>query len=103
MAYLADDRAPAEERGLVISALVGHAFIYLLLTAAEATWVVVTAVRMWRRREVGLTDAVRTEMHKPTLVVLLAAHLLYGVLRRVGIGKLDQRTREYTVAEREST
>lgn len=97
MAYMTDVRAPAEDKGQVMLALVGHAFLYLLLTAAEVTWVGVMAVRVWRRREVGLARAVRTNVHKPTLAVLLAAHLLYAVLRRVGITKLNRRSSAYTV------
>jgi hypothetical protein len=94
-AYLtgADD----EEKGRVMVALFGHAIIFLLLTAAEAIWVGSTAVRMWRRREMGLTQAARTGAHKPTLVVLLAAHVLYEVLRKAGIAKLDRRSIEYMV------
>ena len=77
-------------------ALVGHAFVYLLLTGTEAIWVLVMAVRVWRRREVGLTEAMRTDVHKPTLAALLVAHLLYEVLRRVGLAKLSRRASEFT-------
>jgi hypothetical protein len=96
VAYLTGDRVPDEEKGWVTLALVGHAFVYLLLSAAEAIWVVVMAARVWRRRKAGLTQAVRANVHKPTLAALLAAHLLYGVLRRVGIAKLNRRSSEYT-------
>ena len=82
-------------------ALVGHAFVYLLLTATEATWVVVMAVRMWRRREAGLTEAARTGVHRPTLSVLLVANLLYAVLRRVGLAKLNRRSSERPVRQGE--
>lgn len=41
--------ASDQERGAVVLALFGHAVIYLLLSAAEATWVGATAVRVWRR------------------------------------------------------
>jgi hypothetical protein len=95
LAYLTDDRVPAEERGWVMLALVAHAGIYLLLTAAESIWVVAVAVRVWRRREAGLTTAVRTGVHKPTLAVLLVAHLTYVILRRVGLAKFNRRTSEY--------
>ena len=95
VAYLTDDRVPAEERGWVMLGLVAHAFAYLLLTAAKAIWVVAVAVRVWRRREAGLTTAVRTGIHKPTLAVLLIAHLTYVVLRRVGLAKFSQRIAEY--------
>jgi hypothetical protein len=97
IAYLTDDRVPAEEKGWVMLALVGHAFVFLLLTATDAIWIVVVAARVWRRREAGLARAVRTNVHKPTLAVLLATHLLYEVLRRAGIAKLDRRSSEYTV------
>jgi len=97
MAYMAEDGAPVEERGWVMLALFAHACIYLLLTVAEAIWVVALAVRVWRRREVGMITAVRTGVHKPTLAVLLAAKLTYVILRRVGIAKINQRTREYTL------
>ena len=96
MAYMADDGAPAEARGQVMLALVAHAWLYLLLTAAEVSWVVAVAVRVWRRREDGMTTAIRTGVHKPTLAVLLAAQLSYVILRRVGRAKLNRRVSEYT-------
>jgi len=77
-------------------ALFTHACLYLLLTAAEASWVVAVAVRVWRRREAGMTTAMRTGVHKPTLAVLLAAQLSYVILRRVGLAKLNRRISEYT-------
>ena len=77
-------------------ALFTHACLYLLLTAAEASWVVAVAVRVWRRREAGMTTATRTGVHKPTLAVLLAAQLSYVILRRVGLAKLNRRISEYT-------
>src|SRR6516225_12384968 len=95
LAYLTDDRVPAEERGWVMLGLVAHAGIYLLLTAAEAIWVVAVAVRVWRRREAGLTAAVRTGVHKPTLVVLLIAQLTYFILRRAGLARFRQRIAGY--------
>jgi hypothetical protein len=89
-----------EERGLVMLALFGHAVIFLLLSAAEAMWVTSTAVRVWRRREAGLTQAARTGVHKPTLVGLLAAHALYELLRRAGVAKLDRRSIEFLAQQR---
>jgi hypothetical protein len=97
LAYLTDDRVPAEERGWVMLGLVAHAGIYLLLTAAEAIWVVAVAVRVWRRREAGVTAAVRTGVHKPTLAVLLGAQLTYVIFRRVGLAKFNRRTSGYAV------
>lgn len=85
---------------MVMLGLFGHAVVYLLLSAAETIWVGSTAVRVWRRREVGLTQAVRTGVHKPTLAVLLAAHVLYALLRKAGIAKLDRRSTEYMVHKR---
>jgi hypothetical protein len=102
LAYLTDDRVPAEERGRIVLALVAHAGIYLILTAAEAIWVVAVAVRAWRRREVGLTTAVRAGVQKPTLAVLLVAWLTYVILRRVGLTKFNRRTSEYAVQQGES-
>jgi len=96
MAYMADDGAPAEARGQVMLALFAHACLYLLLTAAEASWVVAVAVRVWRRREAGMTTAMRASVHKPTLAVLLAAQVGYVILRRVGLAKLNRRVSEYT-------
>jgi len=95
MAYMSEDGAPAEERGRVMLALFGHAFAFLILTAAEASWVVAVAVRVWRRREAGMTTAMRTGVHKPALAVLLAAQLGYVILRRVGLAKLNRRVSEY--------
>ena len=100
-AYLAG--AADEEKGAVMLALFGHAVIFLLLFAAETTWLGSTVVRVWRRRELGVTQAVRTGVHKPSLVVLFAAHVLYLLLRKAGIAKLDQRSREYLVDEREAS
>jgi len=85
---------------VVMLALFGHAVIFLLLSAAETIWIGSTAVRVWRRREVGLTQAVRTGVHKPTLVVLLAAHALYVLLQKAGIAKLDRRSIEYMAHKR---
>ena len=78
-------------------ALVGHAFLYLVLTATEAIWAVAMAVRVWRRRDVGLVEAARTGVHKPTLSALLAANLGFEVVRRVARAKLSRRTTENTV------
>jgi hypothetical protein len=97
-AYLAS--AADEEKGAVMLALFGHAVIFLLLFAAETIWLGSTVTRLWRRRELGVTQAVRTGVHKPSLVVLFAAHVLYLLLRRAGIAKLDQRSREYMVDKR---
>ena len=100
-AYLAG--AADEEKGAVMLALFGHAVIFLLLFAAETTWLGSTVVRVWRRREFGVTQAVRTGVHKPSLVALFAAHVLYLLLRKAGIAKLDQRSREYLVDKREAS
>jgi hypothetical protein len=91
MAYMTDEHTSDEEKGRIMLALYGHAFYYLLMTAAEAAWVAVTGVRVWRRREAGLAIALRTGLHKPTLAVLLAARLAYTVLRRAGLAELDRR------------
>jgi hypothetical protein len=90
-AYLTDGRAPEQERGWVMVALVAHAFAYLLLAATEAVWVAVTAVRVWRRRDAGLPEAARSAVHKPTLAGLLVANLLFEALRRAGLAELDRR------------
>jgi hypothetical protein len=95
--------AADEEKGVVLLALFGHAVIFLLLSAAETIWVGSTVVRVWRRRELGVTQAVRTGVHKPSLVVLFAAHVLYLLLRKAGIAKLDQRSIEYMVDKREAS
>ena len=94
--------ADEEEKGRVLVALFGHAVIFLLLSAAEAIWVGSTAVRIWRRREMGLIQAARTGVHKPTLAVVLAAHVLYETLRKAGIAKLDRRGIEYMAQKRGS-
>jgi hypothetical protein len=100
MAYMTDDRTPAEEKGWIMLALTGHALIYLLLAATDAVWAVLMAVRVWRRREVGLTQAARTGVHQPTLAVLLAANLLYGVLLRVARAQLNRRSSGYLAPPR---
>jgi len=102
LAYLTDDRVAAEERGWVMLALVAHAGIYLLLTLTEAIWIIATAVRVWRRREAGLTAAVRTGVHKPTLAALLVAQLTYTIFHRVSLAKLNKRTGEYVAQQGES-
>ena len=83
--------ASDQEKGLVLLALFGHAVIFLLLSATEAIWLGSTLVRVWRHRQLGPTQAVRTGVHKPSLAVLFAAHVLYLLLRKAGIAKLDQR------------
>ena len=102
LAYLTDDSVPAEKRGLVMLALVAHAGIYLLLTAAEAIWVVAVAVRVWRRRKSGVPAAVRTGAHKPSLAVLLVAQLTYVIFRRLGVAKFNRRIKEHAVQQGES-
>jgi hypothetical protein len=87
-AYLAG--ATDVEKGAVLLALLGHAVIFLLLSATEAIWVGSTVLRVWRRRELGVTQAVRAGVHKRSLLVLFAAHVLYLALRKAGIAKLDQ-------------
>lgn len=99
-AYLAS--AADEEKGAVLLALFGHAVIFLLLFAAETIWVGSTVVRVWRLRELGVTQAVRTGVHKRSLMALFAAHALYLLLRKAGIAKLDQRSIEYTTDKREA-
>lgn len=94
--------AADEEKGAVLLALFGHAVIFLLLSAAETVWVGSTAVRVWRLRELGVTQAVRTGVHRPSLMALLAAHVLYLSLRKAGIAKLDQRI-EYMIDKREAS
>lgn len=92
--------APDEEKGVAMLALFGHAVIFLLLAAAETIWVGCTAVRVWRHREAGLIQAVRNGVHKPTLAGLLAAHVVYLLLRKVGIAELDRRSAEYATRQR---
>src|SRR5215831_17641905 len=96
MAYMSEDGAPAEDRGRAMLALFGHAFVYLLLIVAEASWVIAVAVRIWRRREAGMTTAMRTGAHKRTLAILLVAQLTYVILRKIGLAKLNRRVSEYT-------
>lgn len=92
-AYLAG--AADEEKGAVVLALLGHAVIFLLLSAAETIWMGSTVVRVWRLRELGVTQALRSGVHRPSLVALFTAHVLYLSLRKAGIAKLDQRGTEY--------
>lgn len=99
--YLAG--AADEEKGAVLLALFGHAVVFLLLSAAETIWVGSTVVRVWRHREFGLTQALRSGVHGPSLVALFAAHVLYLLLRKAGIAKLDQRSIEYMVDKREAS
>ncbi len=90
-AYLADERVPAGERGGVMLGLLAHAVVYLLLAGAQAGWCVVTAVRVWRRRDAGLAAAVRDGVHRPTLAGLAVATVAYAVARRLGVAGLSQR------------
>jgi hypothetical protein len=94
--------AADEEKGVVLLALFGHAVIFLLLSAAETIWVGSTVVRMWRLRELGVTQALRAGVHRPSLVALFAAHVLYLLLRKAGNAKLDQRSIEYMMDKREA-
>jgi hypothetical protein len=95
MAYMSDEGTPMEEKGRVMLALVGHAFVYLLLLGADAIGVVFSTVRVWRRREAGLTSAARTAVHKPTLAAVLGANLLYLVLVRLFRARLHTRSSGY--------
>jgi hypothetical protein len=94
--------AADEEKGVVLLALFGHAVSFLLLSAAETIWVGSTVVRVWRLRELGVTQALRTGVHRPSLVALFAAHVLYLLLRKAGIAKLDQRSIEYMMDKGEA-
>jgi hypothetical protein len=94
-AYLTDENVPAEERGWYAAVLLGHALVAMLLGTAEASWVVTAAVRVWRRRDGGLAPALKTGVHRPTLAVLLGAHLAYAVFRRAIRTSLDDRAREH--------
>jgi hypothetical protein len=91
MAYLADARTSDEEKGVITLVLLGHAIVYLLLTATEVTWIAVTAARVWRRRQDGLLRAVRPGEHVPALAAFLAANMGYAVLRRAILARLNQR------------
>ncbi|HEX4254092.1 MAG TPA: hypothetical protein VH089_03335 [Streptosporangiaceae bacterium] len=95
LAYLTDDQVPAEERGWAVLGLLAHALAAMLLTAAEATWVIAAAVRVWRRRNDGWTVAVRTGVHRPTLAALLAARLGYVMFRRIGLTRFHRRAEEH--------
>jgi hypothetical protein len=79
--------------------LVAHAFVYLLLAAVQAIWLVVTAARVWRRREAGWATAMRTGVHRPTLAGLAAATVIYEILRRFGMARLDQRAGEHATRQ----
>ena len=93
--FLTSDEAPVEERGWSLLFLLAHACAALLFLAGETTWAVVTAVRVWRRRETGLAASVRSGVHKPTLAVVLAARLAYLVFWRAGLAKLNRRADAY--------
>jgi hypothetical protein len=100
--YLVNDDLPVEERGKAMLVLLGHACAALLLLAAQTAWAVVTAVRVWRRREAGLTAAVQTGVHKPTLAVLLAARLAYLMFRRAVLKMLKRMAAEYDLRHGDS-
>jgi hypothetical protein len=91
-AYLTDGRLPDLERGWILLALAGHAVAFLLIEAADSVWVIGTAVRVWRRRRAGLVGAVRTGVHRPTMILLLGANLLYVSLRQLLLAWLDGRS-----------
>jgi hypothetical protein len=90
-AYITDERVSDEEKGLVMLALLGNAVLYVLLSATHLIWTIVTAFRVWRRREAGFTAAVRGGVHKPTLAALVAATLSYEIGRRFGVAALQRR------------
>jgi hypothetical protein len=93
--FLIDDVLPAQERGKAMLLLLAHACAALLLMAAEATWAVVTGVRVWRRREIGLPASVKAGVDKPTLTALLAARLAYVIFRRTMLAKLKRMAEDY--------
>ena len=76
---------------MITLVLLGHAGAYLLLTAAEVTWIAVTAARVWRHRDDGGLCAMRAGVHKPTLVLVVATHMGYVVLRRATLARFDRR------------
>jgi len=94
--YLTDDNVPAEERGRHVAALLGHAYLAVLLMATETSWVVTTAVRIWRRRGDDLGPALKTGAHRPMLAILVASHLAYVVLRRTIRARLTREAVDYT-------
>jgi hypothetical protein len=91
LAYFADARTSDEDKGALMLVLVAHAGAYLVLATAHAAWIAATAVRVWQRRADGLLGAMRTGVHKPTLVALVAADMGYVVLRRAILAELDRR------------
>jgi hypothetical protein len=95
LAYMTDQRVSDEEHGVVMIWLFTHALAYLLLTAAQAIWAAVTVVRVWRRREAGWATALRTGVHLPSLAGLVTARLIYAILRRIGVARLNRRTDEH--------
>jgi hypothetical protein len=99
VAYLTDERVPAGERGGVILGLLAYAVAYLLLTAAQAAWCAITAVRVWRRREAGWAAAVRTGVHRPTLAGLAAATVGFEIVRRLGVAGLSRRARDHAARQ----
>jgi hypothetical protein len=88
---MADEDLPSREKGAIFLALLAHAVIYLLLTAAQAIWVAVTASRIWQRRDAGLSAAVKDGVHRPTLAGISAATLLCEITRRAGVAMLSHR------------
>jgi hypothetical protein len=52
-------------------ALFGQAFVCLLLTVADASWVVAGPVRVWRRREAGMTTNWLSVRHRPLAVAAI--------------------------------
>jgi predicted component of type VI protein secretion system len=91
LAYLADAGTSDEEKGVITLVLLGHAGVYLLLTASEVTWIALTVARVLRRRDDGLRTAVRAGVHMPTLAVFVAANLGYVAVRRAILAWLDRR------------
>ena len=100
--YLVNDELPVEERGKALLVMLAHACAALLVLAAQTTWAVVTAVRVWRRREAGLPAAVQTGVHKPTLAVLLAARLAYLIFQRAVLAMLKRMAAEYDLRRGDS-
>jgi hypothetical protein len=100
--YLVNDDLSDEERGKAMFLLWAHACAALLLMAAQTTWALVTAVRVWRRREAGLPAAVQTGVHKPTLAVLLAARLAYLIFQRAVLAMLERMAAEYDLRHGDS-
>lgn len=85
------ERLPPQERGLVVMWGLLNAIATLGLGAATAATVALSARQVWRRREAGWVQALRTGVIRPAVAALLTANVAHQTARIWAVRELDRR------------